>query len=79
MVTSIHFALIFLLIRSSLNATFYGTVFVCGPSQIMSILGFLRLRGSFEVPTLLNTFKTTHDAATKTTQNNAHIISIIWA
>ena len=77
MVTSIHFALIFLLIRPSLNATFYGTVFVCGPSQIMSILGFLRLRGSFEVPTLLNTFKTTHDAATKTPQNNALIISNI--
>ena len=78
MVTSIHFALIFLLIRSSLNATFYGTVFVCGPSQIMSaILGFLRLRGRFKVPTLLNTFKTTHDAATKTPQNNAHIISNI--
>ena len=32
MVPSVHLALIFLLIRSSLNATFYGTVFVCGPA-----------------------------------------------
>ena len=34
-------------------------------------------KGEVRSPHPLNTFKTTHDAATKTTQNNAYIISII--